>query len=129
MHMRKLLENWITAVVALATLVLSVIWFLKNKEIEPLIGIIASLGVLVTALVARFYPEKKETTFPAPELPTALVTIEKNTVTGSTITAGGDVHIGDKADDHSTGKTIVNNDGATIENQFNGGTFNHTTFN
>jgi Effector-associated domain 11 len=44
----------------------------------------------------------------------------KNVVVGSTITAGGNVHIGDT--------TTVNNEGATIKNQFNGGTFNNTTF-
>jgi hypothetical protein len=43
----------------------------------------------------------------------------KNVVVGSTITAGGSVHIGD---------SIINNEGATIKNQFNGGTFNNTTF-
>jgi hypothetical protein len=43
----------------------------------------------------------------------------KNVVVGSTITAGGNVHIGD---------SIINNEGATIKNQFNGGTFNNTTF-
>jgi hypothetical protein len=43
----------------------------------------------------------------------------KNVVVGSTITAGGNVHIGD---------SIVNNEGATIKNQFNGGTFNNTSF-
>lgn len=43
----------------------------------------------------------------------------KNVVVGSTITAGGNVHIGD---------IIINNEGANIKNQFNGGTFNNTTF-
>jgi hypothetical protein len=43
----------------------------------------------------------------------------KNVVVGSTITAGGNVHIGDN---------IINNEGTTIKNQFNGGTFNNTTF-
>jgi Effector-associated domain 11 len=43
----------------------------------------------------------------------------KNVVVGSTISAGGNVHIGD---------SIINNEGATIKNQFNGGTFNNTTF-
>ena len=43
----------------------------------------------------------------------------KNVVVGATITAGGNVHIGD---------SIINNEGTTIKNQFNGGTFNNTTF-
>jgi Effector-associated domain 11 len=43
----------------------------------------------------------------------------KNVVVGATITAGGNVHIGD---------IITKNEGATIKNQFNGGTFNNTTF-
>lgn len=87
--MRKLLENWITAVVALATLALSVIWFLKNKEIEPLIGIITSAGIVLAALVARLYPEKKED----PQ-PTFISKSEKNTVKKSTLTARS-IHIGD----------------------------------
>ena len=43
----------------------------------------------------------------------------KNVVVGATITAGGSVHIGD---------SIIINEGATIKNQFNGGTFNNTNF-
>jgi hypothetical protein len=46
----------------------------------------------------------------------------KNVVVDSTITAGGDVHIGDN------NTTTVNNEGLTVKNQFNGGIFNNPTF-
>lgn len=45
----------------------------------------------------------------------------KNVVVGSTISAGGNVVIGDQ-------QTTVQNEGATIKNQFNGGTFHNPTF-
>ena len=114
--MRKLFENGISVAVALLSFGLCVKWYLNGYEIEPLIGIIASAGVLVTAVAYRFFPEKK-----VERDHSVLIENSKNVVADSTITASGDVHIGDKT-------TTVNNEGATIKNQFNGGTFNNTTF-
>jgi hypothetical protein len=114
--MRKLFESGISIIVALSSLGLCVKWYLKGQEIEPLIGIVASTGVLLTAAVYRIFPEKKEEVNP-----TIRVENSKNVVVGSTIKAGGRVQIGDQT-------TTINNEGATIKNQFNGGTFNNTTF-
>jgi hypothetical protein len=66
-------------------------------------------------------PSDVENTALRRELESAISIVHsKNVVANSTISAGGDVHIGDKI--------IVNNEGATIKNQFNGGTFNNPTF-
>jgi hypothetical protein len=71
-------------------------------------------GSAARSAVYSIFPEKKEEANP-------LIHVENNksVVMGSKITAGGNVYIGD---------SIINNEGTTIKNQFNGGTFNNTTF-
>ena len=58
--MRKFFENSISLLVALVSLGLCIQWYRNTGEIEPLIGIIVSAGTLLTAVVYRIFPEKKE---------------------------------------------------------------------
>lgn len=120
--MRPFFENIISMLVAAVTLVLSWWWYGEKHEIEPIIGMVASGGALLTGIALRFFPEIKEAQAGENTIQHTQTTIEnsKNVVANSKIEAGGDVHIGDK--------TTVNNQGANIENQFNGGTFNNTNF-
>jgi hypothetical protein len=113
--MRKLFESGISITVALLSFGLCVKWYLNGQEIEPLIGMIAAAGVLLTAVAFRFFPENNVAGDPS-----VLIENSKNVVAYATIHAGGNIHIGDT--------TTVNNEGATIKNQFNGGTFNNPTF-
>jgi hypothetical protein len=120
--MRKIFTNIISMVVAAISLFLSWRWYNEKREIEPLIGMVAAGGVLLTGLVFRVFPEQKESARESLPTPSARTTINnsKNVVSNSSISADGDVHIGDK--------TTVDNKGANIENQFNGGTFNNPNF-
>ncbi len=120
--MRKFLSNIISMLGAAISFILCWWWYSENHEIEPIVGMIGFAGVLLTGLVFRLFPEKPEpATGNTPASP-AKTSIEnsKNVVTNSSISAGGNVHIGDK--------TTVHNEGSSIENQFNGGTFNNPTF-
>ena len=58
--MRKILENTITILAELLILVLCIIWYIKDKEIEPLVGIVASSAALLASLIARFFPAPVE---------------------------------------------------------------------
>ncbi|MBC7774690.1 MAG: hypothetical protein H7246_04565 [Phycisphaerae bacterium] len=121
--MRSLFTNLISMLVAAISFILAWRWYDGKHEIEPIIGMVAAGGVLLTGLVFRLFPEKQESPEGNKPVITAPIKIEnsKNVVSNSEISAGGDVHIGDK--------TTVNNQGADIGNQFNGGTFNNTSFN
>jgi len=113
--MRKFFENAISLLVAAVSLILCWKWYSATKEIEPIVGMVAAGGVLLTGLACRLFPEK-------PELSGGQNTVDnsKNTVANANISAGGNVHVGDK--------TSINNEGSTIQNQFNGGTFNNPNF-
>jgi tetratricopeptide (TPR) repeat protein len=89
--MRKIFESMITVVVAGLTLFLSTKWYLQGREIEPLIGIIAASGVLLTALVYRIFPEKKEV---AESTPPIRVEQRENTVEQSQLSAEQNIVIG-----------------------------------
>ena len=58
--MRKIFENIISISIAFISLLLCILWFYQSGDIEPMLGIIASLGVLLTGVVYRIFPEKKE---------------------------------------------------------------------
>jgi hypothetical protein len=120
--MRKLLSNIISILVAAISLFLSWRWYNEKQEIEPIIGMVAATGVLLTGLAFRLFPEKQEV--PEQKIPAqpAHTQVENsmNVVANSSIFSDGDVHIGDQ--------TIVKNEGANIGTQFNGGTFNNPTF-
>lgn len=88
--MRKFFENIISITVALISLALCVNWYLNCHEIEPLIGIVTSSGILLTALVYRIFSEKKEEVNPPIRVESG-----KNMMVDSTIKAGGSVQIGD----------------------------------
>ncbi|MFN0216667.1 MAG: hypothetical protein ACKVT2_20605 [Saprospiraceae bacterium] len=120
--MRRILSNIIAILVAAISFVLSWWWYRQNHEIEPIIGMVAAGGALLTGLVFRFFPEKREQAAGNIPAQSGQTTVEnsKNVVANSSISAEGDVHIGDQ--------TTVNNEGANIENQFNGGTFNNPNF-
>ena len=108
--------------VAAASLFLCWLWYSEKREIEPIIGMIAAGGALLTGLVFRVFPEQPESVKGSMPTPTTPTNIEnsKNIVSNSAISAGGDVQIGDQ--------TTVDNKGANIGNQFNGGAFNNPTF-
>ena len=120
--MRKIFTNIISMLVAAASLFLCWLWYSEKHEIEPIIGMAAAGGALLTGLVFRVFPEQQELAQENMPIHTAPTNIEnsKNIVSNSAISAGGDVQIGDQ--------TTVNNKGANIENQFNGGAFNNPTF-
>ncbi|MFK7971321.1 MAG: NB-ARC domain-containing protein, partial [Bacteroidia bacterium] len=58
--MRKILENTITILAELLILGLCIVWYIQSKEIEPLVGIVASGAALLSSLAMRFFPEKEE---------------------------------------------------------------------
>jgi len=50
----KFLTSSITIIVELVILALSIIWYATDREIEPMIGIIASSGGLIAGLLTKF---------------------------------------------------------------------------
>lgn len=106
---QKNMETWATTTLGISYMAL---WIIATV----LIAAVFLYLVWKEALGKETAPDK-----PAqPEKAPVIVTNSKNVVNNSSIQAGGNVHIGDT--------TTVNNEGANIKNQFNGGTFNDTTF-
>jgi tetratricopeptide (TPR) repeat protein len=115
--MRKIFESVISVIVALISLGLCTKWYLNNHEIEPLIGIVASVGVLLTAAAYRIFPEKKEDITPP-----IVIEHSKNIVLGSTFTVSGDMTIGERTietqQNHSgEGDNIAGDKNITIINE------------
>jgi tetratricopeptide (TPR) repeat protein len=88
--MSKIFESGISIAVALITLVLCVKWYGKSGEIEPLIGIIASVGLLLTAVVYRVFPKKKE------DMVQPNVEQKQNAIEQSIVTAGQNLVAGNE---------------------------------
>ncbi len=99
--MRNFFENFITIVVTGITLVLCWQWYRQHWEIEPLIGMVVAGGTLLTGIVFRIFPEKKE----APPAPIEIST-KRNAVEDATLTAGANIGIGD----HHTFQTFITYD-------------------
>jgi hypothetical protein len=90
----------------------------KNQIREGLLDLLQEME----ALTAATSPQPDAAALKQ-ELQAAISVLNsKNIVIGSKITVGGDLQIGD------TTTTEINNAGANIKNQFNGGTFNNPTF-
>jgi tetratricopeptide (TPR) repeat protein len=89
--MRKIFESLITIGVAFLSLILTIKWYLQQGEIEPLIGIISASGVLLTALVYRIFPEKKEAAVSGAPIH---VEQRENTVEESELSAGQNIVVG-----------------------------------
>jgi tetratricopeptide (TPR) repeat protein len=52
--LKKILEHIVTLLVSIVSLVLFILWYLRDGEYEPLIGITTSLGFIVISLLFRF---------------------------------------------------------------------------
>lgn len=50
----KFLTKTITIFIEAGILVLSIVWYIKTKELEPLIAIWSSVGVLILSILAKF---------------------------------------------------------------------------
>lgn len=50
----KLLTNTITILAEIAAIILSIIWYNKTREIEPLIGIIVSGSAFIVSVLMKF---------------------------------------------------------------------------
>lgn len=58
--MRNLFENIIFLISQIAILILAIIWYYQDKDIEPLIVIIGAATAIIISLIFRFQKGKEE---------------------------------------------------------------------
>ena len=97
-NMRVYFENVVTALIALICLILSVFWYINTKDIEPLISIVTTFGLLATSLacISTRMRVKPDLTNIDPNSKGEREVNNNNSVTtiaNSSISAGGNIQI------------------------------------